>query len=240
MYKVVLVDDEKYSIIDLLHTLPWEKYGFQVVAYYTDPLEALAAIGALEPDFLFTDIRMPGLDGLQLIAKVQQMNLKTQFVITSSFADFQYAQQAIRSGVLDYCLKPLDEENAAKLLGRLADHMDTTNEAKVKDDSLLEQILDYLQANLQKPLSLTDLSREFHISSTTCCALFASIDTTFSKYLMKQRLEYARRLLESSQFSINEIAEMCGFRDYSYFNKSFRRAYEIPPARYRNEVKKKP
>ena len=57
---------------------------------------------------------------------------------------------------------------------------------------------------------------------------------------MKQRLEYARRLLESSQFSINEIAEMCGFRDYSYFNKSFRRAYEIPPARYRNEVKKKP
>ena len=235
MHTVVLVDDEKYSIIDLLNTLPWERYGFQVIAHYTNPREALAAIGALEPDFLFTDIRMPELDGIQLISRVAQMNLGTKFVITSSFADFQYAQQAIRSGVLDYCLKPLDEESACRLLERLSKTMEDRDIIPSEDEGLQSQVLSYIQANLQNSLSLSDLTREFHISMTTCCNLFSRMGTTFSKYLMNQRMEYAGRLLRSSNYSIYEIAEMCGIKDYGYFNKCFKRVFAIPPARYRNQ-----
>ena len=243
MYRVVLVDDEKYSLVDIIHSFPWAKYHCEVVATYTNPVEALSAIGAIEPDFLFTDIRMPVMDGLELIEKVKKMALKTKFVIVSSYSDFAYMQQAIQKGVVDYCLKPVDENVANELLHRLV-HGKTGDYAEespvmVGQDPLFRQITAHIQANLHNNLSLTDIANQFHISVSTCGHVFTQMNTTFSAYIFKQRMEYAKRLLETTDYSISQIAIFCGYADYGYFNKQFKRMFDVPPATYRNNHKGK-
>ena len=120
MFKVVLVDDEIYARQGLKQFTDWRKHGFDIVAEAANGEEALHIIEQTSPDLVVTDIRMPELDGLQLIQAVkEQTSTKPIFVIVSGYNDFRYAQQAVRFGVEDFILKPIDEEEMEQLLAKL-------------------------------------------------------------------------------------------------------------------------
>ncbi|WP_020616772.1 response regulator transcription factor [Paenibacillus daejeonensis] len=120
MFKVVLVDDEIYARQGLKQFTDWRKHGFDIVAEAANGEEALHIIEQTSPDLVVTDIRMPELDGLQLIQAVkEQTAAKPIFVIVSGYNDFRYAQQAVRFGVEDFILKPIDEDEMEQLLAKL-------------------------------------------------------------------------------------------------------------------------
>ncbi|MBD3921782.1 response regulator transcription factor [Paenibacillus sp. PR3] len=122
MRKVILVDDEMFARKGLVGLIPWENYGFEVVGEAEDGEEALALIEQTEPDLVITDIRMPVLDGLELIQAVQARQGKAiRFIIISGYGDFKYAQQAVRYGVQDYLLKPIDENELVDSLVRIGE-----------------------------------------------------------------------------------------------------------------------
>lgn len=124
MYRVLLVDDEPWSIIGIKKIFKWAEQGFEVVGTACDAYEALEKMGELKPHVVFTDIRMPEMSGLELIERVREKGCRCEFVAISGFAEFQYAQQAIRLNVLDYIIKPISAKNAEALLIRLKEHLD--------------------------------------------------------------------------------------------------------------------
>ena len=124
MYKVVLVDDEPWILQGIASTFAWAQYDMAVAGSFTSARQALAAIKESKPDVVFTDIRMPGMTGLELLEALRRLGLDTEIVIISGYSEFQYAQEAIRGGAFDYCLKPVDESVSDMLLPRLKKRLD--------------------------------------------------------------------------------------------------------------------
>lgn len=119
MHTVILVDDEVYVRKGLRSVVNWNQFGYEVIDEADNGEDALEMIGRRKPDVVITDIRMPVLDGLELIERSQKQNPKTSFIILSGYGDFRYAQQAVRYGIHDFLLKPVDEEELADTLSRL-------------------------------------------------------------------------------------------------------------------------
>lgn len=110
MLRLAIVDDER-TIREALHTaIDWESLGFTVIGLYKNGAEAYDAILDEYPDVVLTDLRMPGLSGLELIARVCTAKLDTEFIILSGYGEFELAQQAMRWGVKHYLLKPSSPE----------------------------------------------------------------------------------------------------------------------------------
>lgn len=240
MYTAFIVDDEKYGIYDLQETMEWEKYNVTVKQTFQNPRNALECILSYIPDIVFTDIKMPVMDGITLIKKCREKNYKGEFVIVSSYNDFEYAREAIHYEVSDYCLKPLDESDANQVLSRIKKKLDQKaagegNGGLQVTNTVLADILDYVEINLHTKLSINTICERFHISSSYCCKLFKYyLNTSFVSYLLEKRMEYAKRLLKSTEMPINEIAYKCGFDDYFYFAKKFKGMAEVTPSEYRN------
>ena len=106
MYKAIIIDDEPWTIIDIEKTFSLEDMGFEIVGSYRTPQKALPAIISKKPDLVITDIRMPGMTGMELIKSVRNQKINCEFIIVSGHSDFSYAQEAISYGVAGYCLKP--------------------------------------------------------------------------------------------------------------------------------------
>lgn len=125
MYRMIMVDDEPWTLLGLSTLLPWEAEGFRVEAACTDPGEALARIRSNPPDAVITDIRMPGLSGLDLMRQAREEGIGSEFVLISAYSDFRLAQEAIRNGAFDYMLKPFERDEirgmAMRLNARLAE-----------------------------------------------------------------------------------------------------------------------
>lgn len=140
MYRVLLVDDEPWILKGLQQAFPWREHGFEVAGSYLDPTQALGHLLREPIDAVFTDIRMPEMDGITLMRRLREENKQAEVVIISGFSEFEYAQQALRLGAFDYVLKPIDIEVTKTLLPRLRTALDEKNEAMSR--ILLEWIVE--------------------------------------------------------------------------------------------------
>lgn len=238
--RVFLIDDEPWALIYLQRIIKWEENGFLVEHSFEDPEEALKAVISEEPDIVFVDIRMPRMDGLTLIRRAIEKGVLCRFVIVSGFAEFEYAQEALRLGVVDdYCLKPVEQEKLAALLGRLRKSCQPCEEEwKIPntDNPVFRDMLVYMHDHYQEKLVLKELAESFHLNANYCCALFnKETGDSFSKYLTKIRMREAMKLLRQGRMSVEEIAASCGIQDYSYFNKVFKKYTGKTPGQYRKE-----
>lgn len=121
MYGIIIVDDELFVRKGLIGMIDWEGSGFRIVDEADNGEDALELIRAKRPQLVITDIRMPVLDGIGLIEAVTEEQLGMEFIIISGYNDFRYAQQAVRYGVLDYVLKPINEHEIVKALHKFRD-----------------------------------------------------------------------------------------------------------------------
>lgn len=106
MYKVVIIDDEPVIVEGLRRSIKWEKYNCQVVGTASSGLEGLSLFEQMRPDIVFSDIRMPQMDGLTMIAAVKSQHPNMEISILTGFQDFEYARQAIMLGVTRFLIKP--------------------------------------------------------------------------------------------------------------------------------------
>ncbi|MGH4140716.1 response regulator transcription factor [Clostridium sp.] len=106
MYKVLIIDDEEIIREGLKTVIDWETLGCKVIGEAEDGDEGLEMLLSKEPDIVFTDIRMPGLNGLEMISKLKKHKHECKVIILSGFRDFEYAQQAIKLGAFRFLLKP--------------------------------------------------------------------------------------------------------------------------------------
>ena len=184
MYRVLLVEDEEIIRKGIRYSVPWEEYGCSVVAEAENGAVGEEKIAELRPDIVITDITMPVKSGLEMIADTRE-EYKYIAIILTGYSEFEYAQQAIRNGVSDYVLKPLDMdemgaalEKAVRLAGdsqylqkredeaeavRSRTALPPLSEEKVTDPLVL-RIVAYLKENYQSKITLADLQEQFHYS----------------------------------------------------------------------------
>jgi two-component system, response regulator YesN len=111
LIKVLIVDDEEIIREGLKRTIDWESMGCIIVGEAEDGNSGMSLLESTNADLVFTDIRMPGLDGLQMISQANTLKHDIRFIILTGFRDFEYAQEAIRQGAFRYLLKPVKTED---------------------------------------------------------------------------------------------------------------------------------
>lgn len=146
MHKVLLVDDEIFVRKGLLNLLDWKALGYEICGEADNGELALAELDRLMPDLVIVDIRMPVMDGLAFIQAVAEKGTNVPaFIIVSGYHDFQYAKQALRYGVHDYILKPVDETELIAVLKKLSGTLGLKKLATLAGEALMtESILESL------------------------------------------------------------------------------------------------
>ena len=133
--KVVIVEDNPTTVLSLLKTIDWDVMKCEVAGTAGDGESGGVMIRQLKPDIVLTDIRMPVKSGLDMIADVREDVPDCRFVIITGYDEFQYASQAIKLGVFDYLLKPIDNEEVMRTVRRAA----AVTRRQMENDVALEQ-----------------------------------------------------------------------------------------------------
>lgn len=148
MINILLVDDEEASLQGMRTLIPWEKWNCQILAVATNGKKALELINSQKIDIVFTDIKMPEMNGLQLIHEVKKIRKNTDFVIITGYSEFDYAQKAIKYGVKNYLLKPVGISEIEETLLTLTENYSSSKsnqtyqkEIEIKIEPFVEQIL---------------------------------------------------------------------------------------------------
>ncbi len=254
MYHVVLVDDEHIILDGLSRAVRWADMGCEVVGTAMNGAEGLKLIRELKPDILLTDIRMPNMDGLSMVAALRSEFPRLQIAVLTAFRDFNYAQTALNLGVCRYLLKPskLDElyEAIRTMTARLDALPPPVADAEPEDDPaaagsvagnfIVRQALDYMQAHCAEHLSLGDVADHVYVSQWHLSKLInRHANQSFFDILGRMRMERAKALLADSSLRIHEIAEQVGYADVAHFSKSFKRLEGMTPGEYRDGLGKK-
>ena len=124
MYKILIVDDETAIRKGLAGSVPWRRLGFEVVGLCENGTAALALAESVRPDVVLTDIRMPEMDGMQLMEMLNERLPTVKVVILSGFSDFEYLKKSIVNRAVDYLLKPTDMDEFVAVFERIKGELD--------------------------------------------------------------------------------------------------------------------
>jgi len=258
MVSVVVVEDEKVLRNGLILTTPWMDYGCKIIGEAENGISGEELILKLKPDIVITDVMMPGLNGIDMIRNLQN-RINAEYVILSGYADFDFAQTAIKLGVKRYLLKPLEDS-------KLKDTMlDLVLEVKKKKESLHQQDLyrqnldhdlffqeyiakhnsDYREKYLEEALRLIsehyseaiavkDVAEFLEMSESSFVKMFKNkTGYTFLKYLTLYRIKNSVKFLADKRLRVCEVANMVGYADCRYFGDVFKKYLGMTPLEYR-------
>lgn len=124
MYRLIIADDEENIRNGMANSLPWREWGYEVAAVCASGQEVLDRMEDCRPDVVLSDIRMPGMDGVELMQRLSREYPQVKIVILSGYSDFKYLNMSIRSHVAEYLLKPTDIDDFEETFRRLKAAMD--------------------------------------------------------------------------------------------------------------------
>ena len=224
MKKIIIVEDE-FRIRNGLSTLINKlDMGCKVIGEAENGFEGLKMISDMEPEVVITDIKMPKMDGLSMIRQAKEMGASCDFIILSGYAEFEYAQQGIQLGVMDYLLKPASVSDVKELLNKLNEEKEITQGLDRENCSdIVREMINVIEESYGMKLQLDVIAEKFHMTPEYLGNLFAKeTGITFSNYLRQVRMEKAKELLTGTDMKIYEVACAVGYPDQKYFSKVFK------------------
>ncbi|GGD82729.1 response regulator transcription factor [Paenibacillus nasutitermitis] len=253
MYKVLLVDDENRITRGLQQIIPWKQLNCIVAGTAYNGEAGLKLAEEIKPDIMITDINMPYMDGLEMIAALKKNHHTTKFIILSGYSDFKYAQRGIQIGIQNYVLKPVDEielENSIKevikdieqerynkdQLANMHPPLYASHLQERHQTGVIKDIQDYMVEHYASNLTLISIADAFFINPSYLSQLFMKkTNTTFLQYLTNIRIKKAEELLKKTDLKVYEISSQVGYKDSKYFSKMFERTIGAKPVDYRNQ-----
>jgi YesN/AraC family two-component response regulator len=243
--KLLIVDDE-WIIADSLSSMDeWGERRIQVVGTAGNGYEAIRMLEEQSIDLVITDIRMPDMDGLQLLQYVYEAMPQTNVILISGYEDFRYAQQALAYQAKGYVLKPIDTDELLEIVDRIlsqwpAELANSPDQdlPRTYRESIIDNAKQFIQNNLNRPLALSDAASHVHLTPHYFGQLFKTeCGILFNTYLTQVRMEKACELLQRTDMKIYQICELVGYIDSKYFAKVFQKTYGMTPNEYRqNQV----
>lgn len=243
--KIIIADDEEVIRLGLEKIMSKMDLDIQVIGSYGNGMDALTHISKLdtgELDVLITDIKMPMMDGLKLIEHVRDKSKLFPIIVLSGFSDFEYARSALRYGVLDYLLKPIDKSQLYDILWKLR-VVKKEEEALRKPDTgvadkehhVIEQMKAILDKEYDKNFELERIAATVGMSGSYLSRLFKlQTGMTVTDYLIQIRMDKAKQFLTDHPNLKNyEISQLVGYSDAVYFNKLFKKMVGVTPKDYK-------
>ena len=249
-YTVVFVEDEQIVREEIVASVRWELLGLSLVGTAADGMEGEEMIKTLEPDIVITDIRLPAQSGLEMLAACPVNHA----IILTGHTDFSYMKQAIRLGVFDYLLKPVDDEELEETLSLLVkkiqeeerDYETLRTKASTKGELIplpknmgnhvVDATIGYIGANYAKAVGLQEAAAYLELSESHLSRLFKEVTgLNFLQYLNAWRVNKSVDLMADPKKNIAEIALACGFPTPGYFAKIFKRFTGRTPTQFRDE-----
>ena len=236
--KILIIDDEP-KIRNGLSNLLTRREGWEVAGAYENAADALKYLAVNQVDVMITDIKMPEISGLELIARIRERDKKTAIIILSGYSNFQFAQRAIELGVSRYLTKPTNprelicvlEETDKKLGGKQEKEEDS---GKIPN-LFVQKAADYIKLNYSEKISIKEIADQLYLSPNYLSELFKKhTGKTISEYLTEYRLEKACQLLDHAEYRVGDVSGMVGIHDGRYFSNMFKKKYGMTPTEYRN------
>ena len=242
MFRVVLIDDERLIVEGLRRVVKWSDYGCEVVATAEDAISGAETIRRVQPDILFTDIRMPGESGLTMLAGLRSEFPEMQVTVLTGYRDFSYAQEAIRLGVTRFLLKPSKMDEIHEALSAMTAQLkkgrqndEESAETSRAGSFLVKQAVAYMEAHYSEKLTLQEVAEACYVSQWHLSKLLNRyMQQSFYDILNSQRIEAAKKLLSNPKLRIGDIGEMVGYADPAHFARIFKKITGMSANEYRN------
>lgn len=256
LMRIAIVEDEEIIRKGLVFAIDWLELGCVVVGSAGNGLEGLELIRKEKPDIVLTDIKMPRMSGLDMIVQATKDHTFYSVVLTS-YSEFELAQKALRIGVSDYLLKPVDKEELKAVLEKLKSrmlhqekydvieqisqkHVITAKDdwtifkmARDSEDFYVKRTYELVRARYQEKISVNDVAEELGVSvSYLSRRLKSSLNITFVDLLNQYRIKKALALLEQGEWRIYEVSDQVGFREYKHFVSVFKKYTSISPSEF--------
>ena len=242
--KIIVAEDEQRSREGLCRLLESMGEDCQLVGRAANGSAALDMLLQLKPDVVFTDIKMPIMDGMELIGQARVHGVRAEFVIISGYADFEFARKSISLDVAEYLLKPVTREDVERALDRVKERLEGRRSGSdVRMGRLRERYpdahpavlraLDIIEAAYSSRVNQRDLAGELSVSPEYFSYLFSkNVGMTFSDFLRRFRVDRAKALYASGACPRGEVPYRVGFSDAKYFSQVFRAIEGVSPAEY--------
>ena len=252
MKTILIVDDEPRTRDGIRKVLEIWSAGKYTIETAANGVAALEWLEHNDAHLLISDIRMPEITGLELVEKLDQFDNKPNIILVSGYSDFSYAQQALRFGVVDYLLKPIDKASLIQAIEKAMLRVEEQQRYKVMSEVIdtkrlevaqhtsqnphINTALAYIHEHLSEQITMKEMSDYLHMNASYFSVLFKEqVGLTFSDYVTRGRMQLAKELLLTTNDSMADIAEQVGYQTDKYFGKVFRTVAGISPAQYRKE-----
>jgi len=242
MWKVMIADDENYMLEAMENLIDWKKMECQLVFKARNGQVLLEQMKKNPPDIIITDIKMPLVSGIEVAKYVYENRLPIKVIILSAYAEFQYAQEAIKYDVCGYIIKTSVIEMLPgmiqKAIGKLSTPVETEkdNEEYYSDD-ILGRLQKYIAEHYTDKLNLTQIAQDIHANGSYLSRLYKTkTGQNLFDVINKMKLEKAKEYM-SQGMRIYEIAQLVGFDDVSYFSRVFRKHEGCSPREYENRLR---
>lgn len=233
------VDDERRIRLGLEQKLQ-SRYGclatICVFATAEGCLEYAMGFGA--PHVVVTDVRLPGMNGIELSSRLLSAGRRIEVIMLSGFDDYEYVRSALTLGAVDYVLKPVADDELFRAIDLAFDRLGVSlslnglgSDANVTREALVQCVDDHVF----EPVGVQEIADMLRITPSHASARFRQLTgTTITAYVRRRRIDQARRLLQTPTLSVKEISAMLGYRFPHHFAREFRRLTGKSPSEFRS------
>jgi len=240
-FKVIVADDEKLIAENIARKITRINDRFEVSAVAGTGLEAWDLCMDMLPDVVFSDIKMPELDGIGLIERLHARFPDVLTVIVSGYNDFSYARAAIQYGVTDYLLKPVNPDELAQVLSQM-ERMLLSRAGELQPGrgaspaEIVDSVIGYLRDHYGSQIDFSAIASSQYVSASYLSRIFHDrVGVSPIRFLTDLRMQNARKLLADTDLSVRDVAERVGYTDPFYFSKAFKAAAGVNPTQFREQ-----
>lgn len=248
MLKVLVVDDEAVVRRGIALGVDWASMGCVVVGEAANGEEGLLAAERYSPNLVITDIRMPKLDGIEMLRELRRRGCRAHVIILTAYSDFEYARSALQLDADDYLLKPFQDNELILAVERIRQKEQEQGELSVIDTLALEKgdksryvlkALEYISEHYADGgINITEIAQHLGVSEGHLSHVFKKeTNYTVVGYLTRYRIHMALKLLRDCRYKIYEVADMVGYKDVTYFGSTFKKLTGLSPSEYQDRCR---
>lgn len=254
-YTLLLVEDEQNILYGMKNAIMLHAEKISEVLTAENGKQALEILKSKTPDIIITDIRMPEMDGVELVQQIRTLGFQMPVIILTAMADFEIARKLIPYKIQNYIVKPFSMEDVLqetdhaieelkkhgwmKQAQKIAEEFPELVEAsQTSGNQLVTQAISYIREHMEEATSLHDISKALHVSNAYLSTLFKKeMNLTITDFVTKQRLTEAKKLLLETEMQVTEIYQKVGYQSDKYFIKVFKECEGVTPIAFRKRFK---
>lgn len=264
MYRVVVVEDSLLLRKGLIYTTDWHSMDCELIGEASNGVEGRALIEKTAPDIVITDIRMPGMTGIEMMESLHNV-VDSQYIIITAYNEFEFARKALKMGAIDFISKPIEDRalelairNACKVVEQRREYRKFVERMVDVEDSRImlfkeylaggesvqehhaKRCVEYIKAQYHQDISAKSVADAMKMSESHLNRVMReATGYSVGEYIQNYRIKQACMLLSDPSAKIYEVASDVGIRDQRYFSIVFKRMVGITPKEFQNKLNRK-